>query len=367
MLSASTLYLQTLKHSHRVANRCRLFDGGAYVGILNITGGSFTFDAEAAHRRRCDLEVAVDPYETTSREALEQVTTEQGEVALDAGIVHTDGSIEYVEYARLRITRYERSQSSATAKLEAYDATVMMDEGIVDDVTLDPLLPAGLDWKTAVARVVANAVPGATVTNYPGLPAFGIDDEDRLGQQRSDLVRQWLDQADAELVNGPDGEFILRPAPAAPSATPHWVIEGGAVGTLVDVTEVWAREEQYNAVWLRWTDSEANATYIGQQVDADPSSPTFYGGPFGRRTKVIEDVPVSSDVEAGQKAAQILKFWQSSVSGLEIIAVRNPLLEGGDTVEVLIPRTGTRENHLVRSLEWTFGDADMTVNTKVIR
>lgn len=370
MLSASELYVDSLSYSHRHHRRVTLFNAGVYVGPLQTIGGRFKFDGVAMHRRQLDFEVGVDPFETTSRETLEMVSSTAGELSIEEGVEHSSGTIEWVQTGgRLRITRWEREHGQEKAKVQAFDRTIMLEDDIVEHLTVGPALTAALDWKAAVELLVDHSCNGDSVTIAGGLPSFAIGAGDRIGAKPLDLIRQWCEKAGAELVNDRFGAFHLRALPGAPSLTPVAAVTTGKRGNLTGLNEDFDRQSQYNGIFLKWTDSDSGETYWGFEVDDDPLSPTFWDGPFGHRVKEIDDIPVTSNVDAGNKARAELDKWTGLVAGVKPTVLLYPLLEPNDTVSVFFPDTAETEMHLLESwelaLDGTTGTMD--VATRVIR
>jgi hypothetical protein len=83
-------------------------------------------------------------------------------------------------------------------------------------------------------------------------------------------------------------------------------------------------------------------------VDNDPSSPTYWYGPFGRRPGFYSSSTLISLAACTQAAnLQLAKAKAPNASG-DISSLPNPALEPGDVVRVTHP-DGTRELHQIAS------------------
>jgi hypothetical protein len=108
----------------------------------------------------------------------------------------------------------------------------------------------------------------------------------------------------------------------------------GQNGAIITMQHTRSRTDIYNSITVIVERSDGSAPISVTAYDNDPSSRTFYGGPFGKRNKNVKlQTPVATD-QAQLMAVRILRqslalteTWQWSVPC-------NPLLDPGDVVTV---------------------------------
>ena len=268
---------------------------------------------------------------------------ENGYVTVEVGLVfpHDPEHPEFIKLATLRLTRYTPSTSLATTNIEATDRTIMLRDYPVTNLEMDEggyqaNLDAGWNWTAAVQALVSEAMIGEVVTVDAGVPSGNLDKTlSMLNTGRDQLISAWADAHSAWMRCDANGALHLSPKPVP--GDPAWEVQHGANGVLVQNDEEYARDLVYNAVWVQWQqpDQPPADAYISQAaLDLDPSSRTYWNGPFGRRMKVIDDVPVHNDAEALALATAHLNEILGRYFTISVTALTNPLLQLGDTISV---------------------------------
>jgi hypothetical protein len=82
--------------------------------------------------------------------------------------------------------------------------------------------------------------------------------------------------------------------------TPFSVVEGDG-GVMVDRTASQSRREMFNAVQITWESPTVSGTVF--VVDVDPDSPTFWDGPWGRKTASTQEMDTVTSEEQAIDAA----------------------------------------------------------------
>lgn len=189
-----------------------------------------------------------------------------------------------------------------------------------------------------------------------------------------------------------------------------WKVDAGPEGVLVSVGKNFTREGIFNGISATANDQDNKWTHTVYKTDDDPASPTRWGGPFGKvplfwssplfSVAHIAD-PAWVDPGDGSTAPQIpvkasedkaiatltkaatTRLTNSTVikAGVDFESVPNPILEVGDTIEIVFKPGGdpkitgrvfharmndveVKETHLIETLEIGLGaDTTMTGTT----
>lgn len=175
---------------------------------------------------------------------------------------------------------------------------------------------------------------------------------------------------DADVYCGPDGRFKIVKKPSLEDTNPVLTVEAGTIGfddgvagTLVERNGGVTRDDTYNAVVV-----------MGQSVDPDvppvsyvlkistdegyaADDPLRWGGPFGKKARVLGQNPVLTSTAACKSAAQTyIKRYQSLSRTLDISMIPNPALEPDDVIRIDM-LDGTFENHMIKRIDMPFGIA----------
>jgi hypothetical protein len=143
----------------------------------------------------------------------------------------------------------------------------------------------------------------------------------------------------------PDGRYTLIPVPWAQSALPAPVatLEWG-VG-LESSTTTLSRGGVSTVCQVVGESATGAAPVAGVAEDSNPSSPTYYLGPLGRRVLRVQRDTVSSVAQAESLARQMLRQSASRAAQVTTSSLFDPSLELGDVVRIV-----TKRESFVRAL-----------------
>lgn len=360
-------YLAALRHAHRSHLRVTLFDGGIEVGPLPVTSCTLTIDGQSNVWRTGQLGLGVDLWDTDTRDYLEQSSVEQGEVRIEHGILFADEIIDWVEIAYLKIDQLTATLSSSSRAATAFDRAIFPQEHLLE--TGRPLNDTYVNMITTMLR---ETLPGESLIVDPGIDTLLSPSPGKVlsgGGERLGEMQTFAEALGAWLYNEPDGGFRLSPY-EAPVPTVVWDIDAGEDGVMIDATEEFSRREQFNAVGVEFTPAEGNDwKVLIFRWDNDPTSPTYYDGPFGKKPKFFAEEydHLPSTDEALVVANRKLAEHSGATRSLTLEAVYNPLLLPGDFISVGFP-DGTAETHVIDVITMELGpSARMSVDTRLVR
>jgi hypothetical protein len=158
--------------------------------------------------------------------------------------------------------------------------------------------------------------------------------------------------------------FVITDLPDLVNGPVAWNIAEGEGGTLIAASRSMPRTAVYNGVLASGENAAAGVPPVSALVvDSDPTSPTYWGGPFGKVTKTISSA-LWTTVGACQAAATyaladaIAPNIQTSLDSLP-----NPALEGNDIIRV--STKNRKERALVQSLSIPLtADGDFSITLR---
>jgi hypothetical protein len=374
-------YLEQLRYTHKAHLRVTVMNpAGANLGTLPVNSVTFELDGLAQIRRSATIIVGEDFAETSSRDALEAITVRDGVVRLEHAVnplgAEQSSALIWVVLATLRVQDLNRSATTASTEIIAFDRTMLLDE-----FQLPTPQPLNDTYLNIIKRLIAElkapaAAPPPPVLTEPFIVHSSIDTVLRpapgkslaQGANRLEEMQRLAEAIGGVISCDQLGRYTL--APYTLDGAPVLALTLGEDGTIENVGEEFSRTNQYNAVGIEFTPTDDDTGEIkSKQVykyDNVPTSPTYYDGPFGRRNIFFQEeyAHVPNDTTALKIATERLKQYTGSIRGLNLSVVYNPLLEPGDRISVEFP-DGVVEDHIIDQISMNLGSsARMSVVTR---
>jgi hypothetical protein len=227
-----------------------------------------------------------------------------------------------------------------------------MESALIDDKFQGPTSTRGYGGCIeAITFLIRQTLPDSVIVNLTAgernpLCAVAVWDG---GADRWDAVTQIATSMQAEIYVDAQNRFVITDLPDVVNGSVAWDIAEGEGGTLVSSARTMSRTAVYNAVVASGENTAlGNIPVSAVAVDDDPSSPTRFGGPFGKVTKSISSA-LWTTTGACQAAANYALYdavapnIQASIASLP-----NPALEGNDIVRVT--HVGRKQRFLVQSV-----------------
>lgn len=337
MYPVSARFLKRIAESHQPVTQVLLFLTDGRVVELEHEGGSVSVDRAQAIRRTCTVTVA-DP-SVIPRVPADQLATYGSRLRIARGVDYGDGSQELVPVGVFRLDAVDGDVSDGPVTLQGKDLSVI----VADDKFYEPYTATGT-VAGAITAVIQRSIPTAdvisTIVDAPiGSRTFDVEADPWAGCQEIAAA------AGAEVYANADGVFVIATLPELLTADPVWAVEAAEGGVYLSAKRAMSLDGVHNGVLARGentADNVAPVSYLA--VDNDPNSPTYWGGPFGRRPAFYGSSTLISLAACTQAAnLQLLKEKAPNASG-DISALPNPALEPGDVFRVT-HEDGTRELH----------------------
>ncbi len=332
--------------SHRMTTTATVSRGSVSLGTLPVISGAVTATLGTRGSR--------DAAFTTHANAVNAIglTPLSDTVTLSTGIKDV---IDVVLFTG-RVDTLDISDSGQiSVQLLSTAAEAIRDDFITPWPALQPTVAA------EIAAILQNTDPSwavdisrASTTPVTGQQIWETSRGQALDQLASGASLVWLPTrfGGFEVFDNP---YKIGPSLASESVI---MFRDGQGGALVRIEDTITRVGVYNAITVvqERTDNTEPVRYTA--FDNNPSSPTFYGGPFGRQNKTIKN-PASEDpaVLANRVLRQSLALRRSAV----IRAPHVPILDPGDVFTLWHDNIVTAQ--VVESTQYGLGADDGSVFT----
>ena len=409
---ASTQFDAAVSESHELVTVAEIMlNGVPVIGDLAVVGGSVQWDRRAATLARCDIEL-MEPtrlpvdggplspfgYEIRLSRGIRTrsasfgpppdfdwltdengniLTTPDGPLHVSNGAVLTqdgsplvfDGSpitfgsvsplpatlissdVDVVFLGVFPIQRSSVDGVSLLTSIQAMDRSQRVRDARFED---DYSVAAGTNYATAIEALIADGVPDLEYlfpTTNRTTPLLTFDAQSDRWESAQGMARA----LGHELFFDGLGRVVMRPEPSLADGGFDVEFVEGEGGVLVDVSVELDRQPAYNR-WVAFSENAANdEVYRGVATDDEPSSPTYYFGPFGKKPRFYSSPFIASDAQA-QSAADSLKAASTGVArSLGLGVVPNPRVEPGDAALIRRAALGVDEIQLVDEITMQLG------------
>lgn len=325
MRSATAGFANVIAGSHQVAvrvdvmyNRAVVFEG------LPITGGQITYDRSAARLARLTLEVA-DPLRLPVSSS--DILTPFGYELLVWRGVMVSGVAELLPLGVFPIQTSAVDGVTLLSSISAEDRSRLVSDARFED---DYQVAAGTNYATAIGDMISDGVTGLeylfpSTTFTTPLLTFAAQED------RWDAAVKMAKSIGNEILFDGLGRCVMRPEPTFDSEPVAAISEGV---NMTSINVALDRSTAYNRVIAAGQNSSLDEVYRGVATDENPSSPTYYGGPFGKRPRFFYSEFIASDEQATRAAASILAANIGVADSVQYSMVPDPRLECSDVVQV---------------------------------
>lgn len=342
MYAVTSRFLQALTESHTPVVEVKLFRTDGRVETLDITGGSVSVDRGSAVRRTCS--VTIDDPTLIPRTVTDKLSVYGAQLRIARGVRQGD-YLETVPVGVFRIDSVDGDPDLGPVTIQGKSL-----EAVISD-----------DKFTAPYKATSTAVGAVTALIQRSIPSAAV----LLGAATVDAAigpRTWDTQADpweavkecaaaigAEVYATADGTFIIATLPDLLAVAPAWTVAAGEGGAYIGASRSMSADGIYNGVLASGENTETDVAPVSSLVvDSDPTSPTYWDGPFGHRPTFYSSPTLTTTLACFNAATLKLRSVVAPNASADIRSLPNPALEPGDVIRVVYP-DGTKELHQVAS------------------
>jgi hypothetical protein len=341
MYPVSDRFLARLAESHRPVTEVLLIRTTGEVIPLEHTGGSVSADRGQAIRRTCTVTTA--DVSLIPRTPADTLAMYGARLRISRGVDYGDGTQELVPLGMFRLDSVEGDPTDGPVTLTGKDISTC----VADDKLTAPYRAFGTA-AGAIEALILRSLPAATVLTTAVDAAIGARTWDVEADPWA-AVQEVAAAVGATCFANPDGIFTIATLPDLLTTDPVWAVEAAEGGVYVRGSRGMSADKVFNGVLARGESAENNLPPVQWlATDDDTGSPTYWGGPYGRRPMFYSSSTLIS-VAACQAAAN-LKLAASKAPNAkgDFSSLPNPALECGDVIRVTHP-DGLRELHQVQS------------------
>ncbi|MEU5939412.1 DUF5047 domain-containing protein [Micromonospora sp. NPDC047548] len=347
MRPVSNQFLRAVRGSHRAVCEARVVAPGQ-TGVqpsgtvIGIEGGDVQVDG--GQQVRSTLEMATEGKGMWPTRAGDLLAPYGNEVFVRRGVRYGNGVTEWVSLGYFRIDTDEQDQApDGPIRVSGQDRM----SGIVDGRLARPrAFTASTTYGAVMSALVREIYPWATIewddaTSGQPIGRQIIAEEDRYAVL-DELVTSvgkiwWWDHR---------GILVVRTPPSPTS--PVWEVNHGRDGVLLQVGRRLTRQGVYNGVVATGEGADTTSPARAVVVDANPLSPTYWHGSFGKVPRYFSSPFITSPDQARSAAASLLARQLGLPYAVDFAAVPNAALEPYDPIRVTYP--GRSEVHVLDRL-----------------
>lgn len=142
-----------------------------------------------------------------------------------------------------------------------------------------------------------------------------------------------------------------------------FTVDASETGVLIEAQRSTTLDNIWNFIAVYGSNDANGKPVYGAALDLDPSSKTYYNGPFGRAQKVIHNSEIKDAATANLVAFMELKNSTGATESLSLELVPNPALDAGDLIVVSF-LDGTNELHMINSFTLPLAGGSMRIETR---
>lgn len=332
---ASKRFLKEIRGPHTVISYVECRTASQNEITLTAVDGSVRVDRNGKIRRSCTVE-CIDPDGTLTPEGPESdLTPFRGtELRPYRGVVYSDGTVEVVPLGVFRLEKarvVDDGEGGVKITLEGYDRSAK----IQTDKFYEPwVIESGTNLVVAIKALVERTFPDteydckSTSVVTTATKVYDVDDGPW------DVITELALSAGCEAYFDAEGRFVVAPSidlNHLPSEAYSYV-EGDRC-TLLDLSREFIGGK--NGVIVDGESIGDDETPVRAVVwDDDPTSPTYYLGPYGRNPLHHRDQNVKTESDAEAVGRELLYKELGFAAALDVTAMVNPALEGGKIIRV---------------------------------
>lgn len=342
-----TLYRNTLAAGHEQMVRIDVFDGvGTFLKTLersssdtvidpnrSILSGSVTATLTSRVARTCTFTVHQDLYPVLNTDLLAPYGNF---IRAYRGVRLSDGNEKYTWQVFEGRIQNSRLTSSGTVTVSCSDrASDVIDNGFISPTNST----VGKDCVEQIKDLIGDGFPGATfgTSDVFGLTMPRLTWESDRGSALDEIAQSlgayWYPLANAQ--------FVVRRIPWTVAGAPVVTFNDGEGGTILDYGVERDRTNVYNVIAATGERTDGTAPVFAVSRDNNPSSPTYYLGQFGQRTRNIHLQTPASSGAVQSVADDVLKSSKALTESWDLVIVPDASLELGDVIGIeAADRTG---------------------------
>lgn len=337
MQGTTAAFQAALLKSHTIVTRAEILYEGSVVRVLDeVIGGTVNVEATAAVRRRCSVRIVDSTGDLVPTGTADDLYPNGSEIRLYRGVRLSTGD-ELVPLGTFRIgrTKVIDTPGGLVIDVNGYDRA----RSVQRNRFIDPYsIASGANIGTAIQALITDRLPGTTY-NFPTISASTTAAFTFLeGEDPWRKATEMAESVGASLFFDPLGICTLRPSSNTADVVASFT--EGETATFLDVERDLDDEKTYNAVVATGEAPTSTAPVRAVAYDANPTSPTYYLGPYGLVPFFYSSPFIGTTTQAQDAANARLQKVIGATEAVRISIIPNPALDADDVVQIVRARSG---------------------------
>lgn len=351
MYGVTDKFRAAYSYSHLIVATGSIQDGNGNIITpvlqFDLTGrNEVSVDVTSANRRTCSLAIVDDGTLLPLDAKTSPLTPVANEIVLARGIRFVDGTAELVPQGIFGIQEANEARSPAgpIVTITGTDRSKRLDVILTHHLTF----AAGSNFGTIISALADASgvvytksydVTVTTATSPKVLFAVG----DNIWEKIQDIAASLGCWAYFDVL----GNLVVEPVPDPSTAEAEWIYAAGAQAVFDDTTRALTLEDgsakAYSHAIVQSNVHTKTAPLRSDAFDTDPSSPTYYLGPFGDRAIFDDNTSgfITNQAQCDAAAAALLRRNYGILEKVTFRAMPNPAFSGGDIISLADPETNT--------------------------
>lgn len=337
MRAASERFAAAVGGSHRVVTRVEVWRGANLLldDLPLASGGDLKVDGEDSVPGELTLPVPGSE-DLVPRDPFAPLAPFGQRLYVRRGIRYLDGREELLDLGWYQIESADPDYLAGGLRVVAKSLEQTLDDALL---TNGRQPPSGATFLSELEAIVGQRVPVSDelptgVTNRT-IPSSRFWEPGSRRAVLDQLAAAWP----ARFRVDDQGLLRILPPVEKLDRTPVLTIATGERGVVASWASPTSREEIYNAVVARGEESGADAKpVLGFAYDAEPSSPTYYGGPFGMKPLEWSSPLLTTAAQAKTAAQTMLNRRLRRTRTVQVEMIPDPRIQVDDYVRLDTPR-----------------------------
>lgn len=343
-------FAAALKASNQIVTTyAELWAGASLLRTVDIVSGSVSVDAGAAFRRRVKL-VLGDDDGTLIPTGFTHDLAPGRELRVFSGLM-VSGVEERVPLGVFVISEPAVEDDGAqTVSVEGFDRARKVSRA---RFTSAYSISSGTNYATAIKNIISSRVSGLTYSfanTTRTTPQIVLD----RGSDPWEAARKMASDIGMVLFFDQAGVCILKPEPNPATDPVAWEYVSGVQALLTKVSRSFTDEKTYNHPIVTG-EGTLTTPVFAEARDTDPSSPTYYLGPFGDVPFFYSSPLITTTAQAQDVADALLRKVKGLTEKFQFEAIGNPIHDGGDIVKITRPELSVDDYFVLDSFSIGLG------------
>lgn len=338
MYACSDEFKAQVKKSHRAVTKCEVWSGTNYQRDLDIIEGNVHVDDVAFHRT-CEVSLTDSDGTLTPVDATSLLNPVTGnELRLYRGIVlPSTGLPELIPQGVFGVTdlTIDDSGEGYHMRLQGSDRARRVSRA---KMTTSYVIATGTNYKTAITALVQSRFGSVTFSDAYNAytttlvtPQIVLTTGDDPWSKAQKMAMEGLG---ADLYFDVLGSLTIVPV-TDPSTSPSmWDYVEGVEATLLYINRTVTDQDTFNHIVVFAEHPDNSPPIRGEAKDTNPSSPTYYLGPYGDVVDVLNSNLITTQAQADIAAAARLNKTLGVTDLVRFNAIVNPCHEIGDIITI---------------------------------